>query len=170
MRPSPRVLPLFALPGLLACGGSRSAELTVDLVSPVRLVPLVFHGNCLAGYEVRAEMRVRETAGVGVVLESLEFRFHDDTAGTDLGAGILDATALERGSGEAARSLAPFGSQTFDVGGRWEGTQAGDLVTLSGRILGRDAAGESVSASYSLKSNVELVPYVPQEGGACPPS
>jgi hypothetical protein len=161
-----------ALLAVASCG-DPSAALLVELAGTPRALPLVFHGNCFAGYTVEASLRVRETEGVPVVLESLEFRFRDENQ-VDAGGDRLDSAALQERFGAEALNVPSGGVRDLPLSWRFdsEGRPASSppaVLTLTGRIQAKDESDRRLSAPYSLTSRVDVVPYVHEPGGACPP-
>lgn len=161
----------LAMLGTTGCAGAPSAHLTVDLAVPPRAVPLVFHGNCFVGYALETVLRVRETEGVSVVIESLAFRFQDE-ARVDGGGESLDAAALDDRYGPGTRALPAYGTTDFSLSWRFDAagrspTSAPTAVTISGEVAARDGSGQVVRAAYAVRSPVTVVPYLPEPGGAC---
>ena len=151
------------------CGNDPRAELDVGLAGPATVVPEIFHGNCLVGYSLSVELEVRETRGVDVVLDVLDFRLREEGSGSDLSGERLDAQSLEDRYGPGARSLAGHGVRTFRVGARYDRGAGAEPIAVSGSLSGRDLHDHRVEAAFDLRSAVEFVGEPPGSSGACSP-
>jgi hypothetical protein len=100
----------------LGCG-SEPAVLDVAVVGPALAAPQFFHGNCPAGWTVRAELRVAETGGVDVALESMSFRLSDSGSGQELGSAVFDGNGIGESYGPGARLIPGGGERSFPISG-----------------------------------------------------
>lgn len=160
-------LAVLALTSLLGagCAGARGGlEVAPDGVP--RAAPLVFHGNCLAGWTLSIPLRVREVGGADVVVSGIELRVEDAATGTPLGASTLDAAALREAGGRLPR-VAGEESIELVVDVRVDvAIRAG--VVVSGEIRGADARGV-VRGTFRLTAPPIVFDDVPSGGGACAP-
>ncbi len=161
-------LAVLALTSLLdaGCAGARGS-LEVAPGGVPRAAPLVFHGNCLAGWTVSIPLRVREVGGADVVVSGIELRVEDAATGTRLGAAALDAAALRETAGGRLPRVAGEESIELVVDVRVDlAIRAG--VVVSGEVRGADARGV-VRGAFRLTAPPIVFDDVPSGGGACAP-
>lgn len=138
----------------------------MDLPADPIASPLVFHGNCLAGWQLSLELRLRESQGVDVALESLTYEVADGRTSQSWGGEMLDASALRSRYGEGAAGVPAHGARELQLAVRVEGPVRGPIV-VSGEVRGRDPAG-ALRESFRL-SAAQVVVITPalDSGGAC---
>ena len=159
---------LVAVAGLcvLASCATDRARLAVELPAPPSVTPLVFHGNCLAGFLLAFDLRLMETAGTALDLSALSFEVRDAVTAEGLGGETLDATALRDRYGADALRLRPHGSHSFAVAVRVSGAGRRAFFA-SGEVSGADSEGP-VRQPYRIDlGEVVLAPPPASEGGAC---
>ena len=161
------VAPVVLTLGLGAGCGSEPGRLVAEIVGPAEADPLVFHGNCFAGWQLRVELRVRESGGTAVWIERLDYRLQDEGLGVSVVEESLDSAAIEERYGESL--VPPNGSRVFPLGAP-SGERPIGPVVLSGTVAGRDDGGSRVTTSFRLAAPSLLVrdPDL-GPGGACPP-
>jgi hypothetical protein len=151
-----------------SCSAPR-AGLVIDLQGTPTVTPLVFHGNCLAGFMLSYDLRVRETEGGQADLRLLRHALYDDATGEALGGETLDASALRERYGAESMRLPPHGVQVFALGVRIGGPGRRTLVG-EGEVEAADEAGP-VRRTYRLSLGVVTIEEPkPSAGGACPPA
>jgi hypothetical protein len=158
-----------ALVFAIATGCVREpALLNVTLVGTASSSPQYFHGNCFAGWSVRAELRIAETNGVDAFLETVAFRLADEGSGREIQTSTFDASALEEIYGAGAPVI-PGGSQrTFPISGPSPERPNGPLG-VSGNVSVRDETGTRVEKSFALTTAIRYDESPPPSGGACAP-
>lgn len=167
-----RSLTISALAALLlsalvtASCSSPHARLDVALDGTPHVAPLIFHGNCQAGWMVLAALRVHETAGEHVTLTRLTFQIVDAHTNRTIGSETLDAAALQDRYGAAALQIEGDAAKTFAISARSDQVQR-DPIAILGEVRGDDARG-GVRTSYSLTVAQLIVEDPPSGGGACP--
>jgi hypothetical protein len=139
------------------------AVLEVRLDGTATAMPQFFHGNCFAGFSVSLGLRLSETRGVDVRLESFAYRIRDDGSGASIAEETLDAAALEERYGSGL--LPGRSSRTLSVGGP-ASNPVGPL-SVSGEVRGRDENGARVSQSFQLSTTLRVEEPVKPSGGAC---
>jgi len=161
------VAPVVLTLGLGAGCGTEPGRLVAEIVGPAEADPLVFHGNCFAGWQLRVELRVRESGGTAVWIERLHYRLADEGLGVGLVEEALDTAAIEERFGE---SLVPAnGARVLTLGALSTARPIGPVV-LSGSVTGRDEGGSRVGTTFRLTAP-SLIVRDPDlgPGGACPP-
>jgi hypothetical protein len=167
-RPLIRTLTVVAGLGVLAGCATDRARLAVELSAPPSVTPLVFHGNCFAGFLLSFDLRLEETGGAALDLSSLSFEVRDAVTAEALGGETLDAAALRDRYGAAALRLQPYASHTFEVGVRVSGPGRRGLTAV-GEVSGADSEG-LVRQPYRIEiGDVILEEPQSSEGGACSP-
>src|SRR5262245_61306651 len=159
---------LIALLAFAACGRDP-ARLVPALVDPASASPQYFHGNCFAGFSVQADLRIRETQGIEVVLSRLAYRMIDRGTGRVLADEGLDTRALEERFGANASVVPAGASQNYPLSAISSDRPAGPL-TVQGEVEGMDENGEAVTASFDLSASLVVNDPGPPSGGACSPS
>jgi len=150
----------------LASGcGHQPAELAPSLVGPATASPLVFHGNCFAGWIVDVDLLLRETSGLAVLVDRIAYRLTDVGQARVLASETLDAGALE--DRYKTHMVAANGSSVFSLTGRSGVRPVGPLV-LDGEVTGRDEKGRFVSLRFQLTAaSLIVTDPVLGPGGAC---
>jgi len=157
--------PMIAVVSLGGCN-ARQGELGVELSGPAVSVPFVFHGNCVAGWSVAVDVRLRETGGRTVVIRSLTFRLTDEGRNAELG-GSYTLTAAELTERFGGNFVPAHGSRVYRLAGRADARPEGPIL-LAGAIDARDESGRTVATSFR-SSAPELVVHDPDlSGGPCP--
>lgn len=146
-----------------------SGALVVDVPSAASASPQYFHGNCLAGWSVVAELRARETNRVEVFLDTLSYRLTDQSTSVELGGETLDRATIETRYGANASVLPRGGSRIFRVSVVSSERPHGSL-RISGGLAGRDENGNSVGTSFDIVGSLTVTDVSSPSGGACSPS
>jgi hypothetical protein len=153
------------LGALLGCRSPQAARLATEMAGAATGTPLIFHGNCFAGWEVTVELRVRETGGAAVWLGELSYRLSDEGLGATLAEDTLDAATLEARYG--ASTIPAHGERLFPLGGPSGGRPVGPIA-LDGVLRGRQGEGGAVFEEFRLTApSLVLEDPEPGSGGAC---
>jgi len=157
----------LAAPLGVACSSPEAARLAVDIAGPARAVPLVFHGNCQAGWQVSVDLRVRDTGDATVWLDRLDFAVVDVGQPRTVVDDSLDAAALASRYG--VTQITAGLAVVLTIGGRSEGRPVGP-VTVDGAAGGRDENGNRLIHPFHLTAApLDLRDADPSAGGACGP-
>jgi hypothetical protein len=151
-----------------AAGACRSdpGRLDSQLVGTATADPLIFHGNCLAGWMVRLDLQLTETHGSDVLLDLLTYRLFD--VGRDIGIGSesMDGATLEDRYG--SRVIPANASRVFRIGLQ-SGVRPEGPIHVSGTAVGLDEDGNGVNLPFDFRATLEVHDPEPPIGGACPP-
>ncbi|HET9156945.1 MAG TPA: hypothetical protein VFN91_09785 [Myxococcaceae bacterium] len=151
---APLILGFLAL---LGCGSSDVGIATGALASSLSPDPIV-EATCppadcgaLAGQlQASASLTVRETAGVGVNLDSVSMTLQSKSGGTLIASGVWTGPALVQQAGGSAR-VAAMGSRNVSVSLHYDQSAGGHPATFSVTVSGTDDRGHAVSASASTQ-------------------
>lgn len=141
------------------------AELTVSLVEPVIANAQYFHGNCFAGFSFGVDLRVQETAGVGVVLSRLVYRLADQGTAEVLSDESLDARTIDERYGAGASTLPSNGIRRYPLVG--VSRQPVGPISVAGEIEGLDDNEQRVAEAFQLSAPLVVNDPGPPSGGAC---
>jgi hypothetical protein len=154
----------FVVATASACS-SDPGRLDAELVGSATADPLIFHGNCFAGWLVSADVELQETRGKDVTLDLLNYRLFDQGREATIGSENLDGPALQERYG--TRVVAANGTRVFRVGLPSEVRPEGPLL-VTGNAIGLDEDGNGVNLSSQLGADLVVTDPVPAPG-ACPP-
>ncbi len=157
------ICPVVCLCALSSCADTRAA-LDVSLNGVPRVDPLVFHGNCVAGWMFSFILRVRETEGVDVRLSEISYQVMDTTTSEVLGTETLTSSRLIERFGENVHMGADQ-TRDFTLDVRVDGPPNG-AVTITGDVRGIDSEGD-VRQTYRLSAASVDSSAAPGGGGAC---
>ena len=138
----------------LGCGSGGSPDSTsaalVGTLTPDPIVetpcPPADCGTLAGQLEASASLALRETAGVGALLDSVTMTLRSDATGAVIAAGAFQGPGLAQQAGGAAR-IDPRGSRVVAVAVHHDASLGGHPATLSVVAAGTDDRGHSVSAS-----------------------
>ena len=150
---------------LLSGCGRDPAELTVSVVEPVIANAQYFHGNCFAGFSFGVDLRVQETAGVGVVLSRLVYRLADQGTAEVISDESLDARAIEQRYGAGASTLPSNGIRLYHLVG--VSRQPVGPISVAGEIEGLDDNEQRVAEAFQLSAALAVNDPGPPSDGAC---
>jgi hypothetical protein len=160
-----RLIPTVGAVSLVVCGAPRAA-VDVALDGTPVAAPLVFHGNCVAGWLLSLELRLRETQGVDAILDGVTYMVDDLASGAALGGESLNGASLRARFGDGATTLPGRGSVKLTLAVRVDEPPAHG-VRVSGAVAGHDTAGPW-GAPFSLSAaQVIAQAPLPGPGGAC---
>jgi hypothetical protein len=142
----------------------EKARLSVELSGPPVRAAFWAHGNCFAGWYLRVRIRVRETSGTPVMLESLSWRIEDVRDHTILGENTVDPVTLRH---DPAAMLGAHG--TYEQGAAVPVSEDfRGRVVVAGEVAGKDVEGGRVHESYYLNTPETIVNAEPRPpGGIC---
>ncbi|MGE0592224.1 MAG: hypothetical protein AB7G23_11765 [Vicinamibacterales bacterium] len=152
---------------IVAACGAPGPELQLALAGDPVQSPLVFHGNCFAGWTIALEVEIRETRGSDVRLTGLSFEVRT-ADGRRVGGEALDEGSLADRYSADRLDIRGGTARAFVVSVISDDPLEGALV-VSGAVTGTHADG-IVQQAYSLSGQVAPPPAsgLP-DGGACAP-
>lgn len=151
-----------------ATGACRSdpGRLESELVGTATAEPLIFHGNCLAGWMVALDLQLNETRGIDVLLDLLSYRLFDEGREIGIGSEAMDAATLEERYG--SRVVPANGSRVFRIGLQ-SGVRPEGPILVTGDAVGLDADGNGVSLPFRFTAELVVHDPDPPLGGPCLP-
>jgi len=155
----------FVVVTACACS-SDPGRLESDLVGTATADPLIFHGNCFAGWLVSADLQLTETRGKDVTLDLLSYRLFDEGRQLGIGSENIDGAALEERYG--SRVVPAHGVRVFRIGLQSGVRPVGPLL-VTGNAVGLDENGDGVNLEFQHTAPIDIHDPVPSPDGACPP-
>src|SRR5262245_44963553 len=161
-----RIALAIACAAAVACR-SDPGRLEAELVGAATADPLIFHGDCLAGWMVAVDLQLSETHGADVLLDLLSYRMADDGRDIEIGSESMNGTTIEERYG--SRVVPAHGARIFRIGLQ-SSTRPEGPILVSGDAVGLDQDGNGVRHSFHFSADLVVHDPEPPLGGACPPS